>query len=509
MRLDDVDLALRSLGVPSARDFTASPDAVREFAAVGDPESVRRAAYFKAVAHALAGVLTNPFEPLAGTIEPAHPWRAGDVQERFLRAWPAELAVLFGPAGLSLLSPELWDAYPGRGIVGSLLPAVEEGYLLHDPYYDVVSWRDDGRTRERPLAGVLAAMDRHGLPQTARIAVARSPGAALMEGSLVGNVLFGDVLREIRPGAYQGPDVPDVAVGDIDELRSVVDALRPACTAAGGQLWFRGQGTDFLMPDRGALAREGIAEHSEVRDSLLVPGVYRAIDGHTEDLEAYERFIGSVVAWTRAASETLGRPYEVGTVPAAGHPSFAVWETRRSIDGRPGEMRQWDPSLRQVQQGMLLQHYGCPTPWIDITTDPLIGAWFAVNRCTEARGALSFAPMDWEDGDPAAWPTIFVFPLIDGTHPVLDTGTLLKDSTALRPVRQRCGLLGGAGSHARNYAARFLALKIRLRPGFPVSLPVTGEDLFPGPDEDRLLASLLADESLMEGPYPVTELSPA
>src|SRR4051794_10550735 len=194
MRLDDVDLALRSLGIPSARDFTASPDAVREFATVGDPESIRRAAYFEAVARALAGGLTNPFDPLAGTIEPAHPWRAGGVQERFLRAWPAELAVLFGPAGLSLLSPELWDAYPGGGIVGSLLPAVEEGYVLHDPYYGVVTWRDNGRTRERPLAGVLAAMDRHGLPRTARLAVASSPGAALMEGSLVGNVLFGDVL---------------------------------------------------------------------------------------------------------------------------------------------------------------------------------------------------------------------------------------------------------------------------------------------------------------------------
>lgn len=61
---------------------------------------------------------------------------------------------------------------------------------------------------------------------------------------------------------------------------------------------------------------------------------------------------------------------------------------------------------------------------------------------------------------------------------------------SLRPHRQACAVIGGAGNLYRNAVSRFIALKIKFGSSFePSGLP-TAEHLFPGPDEDNTLKQL-------------------
>lgn len=103
-------------------------------------------------------------------------------------------------------------------------------------------------------------------------------------------------------------------------------------------------------------------------------------------------------------------------------------------------------SLTSFQRGLLLQQYGAPSAYLDITSDPMVAAWFAIQRCKQSNsGRLTFSPHSWISDDRCSWPTIFVFPLNKGLHPYLDLDSILSTSKALRPRRQSCGLLGGAG----------------------------------------------------------------
>jgi hypothetical protein len=73
----------------------------------------------------------------------------------------------------------------------------------------------------------------------------------------------------------------------------------------------------------------------------------------------------------------------------------------------------------------------------------------------------------------------------------VDTNTLLQGTNTLRAFRQQCGLLGGAGNLSRNFAARFVSLKIRLAPSVKSTTTLSTDYLFPPPNEDACLRTLL------------------
>jgi len=147
--------------------------------------------------------------------------------------------------------------------------------------------------------------------------------------------------------------------------------------------------------------------------------------------------------------------------------------------------------ITSYQRGLLLQQYGAPSAYLDITKSPEIATWFATHSFTNnEEGKMRYQNYNWNGSAPESWPTLFVFPLIKGLHTYLDLESILSNSGALRPVRQQCGLLGGAGNLARNYCARYLSLKIRLKPGFKLSNPVAASELFPSDSEDSALRFL-------------------
>jgi hypothetical protein len=146
------------------------------------------------------------------------------------------------------------------------------------------------------------------------------------------------------------------------------------------------------------------------------------------------------------------------------------------------------PGHDTVRRNLILQHYGAPTPFIDVTRDIRVAEWFALNQITVGANGLSMSGMV---NPPFREPVIYVFLVPHGLAPIVNTEELVTPEESLRPHRQACAVLGGPGNLYRNAASRFIALKIKFADTFtPLDLP-TAQHLFPGPDEDNTLKRLL------------------
>lgn len=130
------------------------------------------------------------------------------------------------------------------------------------------------------------------------------------------------------------------------------------------------------------------------------------------------------------------------------------------------------------------QHYGLPTPALDVTTDLEIALWFASHR-------LLHADMNLLRHEKAHHPeaVIYVIAVEEGQY---------FDHTitpgAIRPGRQRGGFLASNWGLSRNRAARSLVGALYFPPELADQLgprlPSAGS-LFPGPTEDPFVETLL------------------
>ncbi|MEJ7811465.1 MAG: FRG domain-containing protein [Gemmatimonadaceae bacterium] len=515
--------------------------------APADHDPARRAEYFRAMAPRVNELgIHSPDEPDLLTLLPPHADPPERVPALFASlGYPSEVAARFASAGLSVISLPLVAGYFAGETQYSLLVSrrglASERYLL-DPNYGVVIWREGGDIRHHCFALGAWLRETEGLGAAHMEARAHEPMRSLVQGVEFGRLLFQPVFgAQVKP-AYDALEVAEVVVERPSTFAMLVDGLRRLTgqVAPKVQLWFRGQPQDYQMPDRGELARAGVLPYGDVRQSSLVPALYRGrgVDGSVGTLADYERFVRHVGDWLFRASTVFGpahttrragpaaapgsapgatatvtlsvtgrRPAVAPTVPDPGWES--QWDVR-DAEGRPVDRftKAWHVGLSSYQRGLVLQHYGCPTAWLDITRDPMTALWFALHEMTETPEGHVVKPCTWEGSDRARWPTVMIFTLVPGAHTFLDTGTILQGTPALRPQRQQCGLLGGAGNVARNYGARYLALKIRLAPGFAMNDGPTAEKLFPGPEEDGVLARLLDAEAAAgeESLFPVVRL---
>jgi hypothetical protein len=296
----------------------------------------------------------------------------------------------------------------------------------------------------------------------------------LSGGAFAGRLLFEDIVP-IEKDSLRRSQAPEIIISSEKELLNLVDKLRSSASKRFKvEMWFRGQKKDYLTPDRLDLARRGITPYSNIRESDFTPSLYRNYDNIVESPECFEAMVMELAEWVHCAKSILPGEDHKGTIKLA-----------------DGVAKPTGRGITAYQRGLLLQQYGSPSAYVDITKDPLIAAWFAIHTCKFGEhGMMIYGDHSWSGSDQTAWPTIFIFPLVSGLHPFVDLESVLPDTVALRPSRQRCGLLGGAGNLARNYCARYLGLKIRLAPSFRLSSPLSAFELFPPDTEDRALKLL-------------------
>lgn len=82
--------------------------------------------------------------------------------------------------------------------------------------------------------------------------------------------------------------------------------------------------------------------------------------------------------------------------------------------------------------------------------------------------------------------------------PFYDSAVIDDERNSLRAHRQECGLIGGSGLLVQNFPARYIALKLRLDEGLGPAKALSEEELFPGPEDDPMLAALLDSERLRQ-----------
>ncbi|MFY8210799.1 MAG: FRG domain-containing protein [Caulobacter sp.] len=444
----------------------------------------------------------NTIETHGLTYEPVLLPRASQGRERLSRHAPPELQGLdLAAMGLVLVDGEIiqnylpmshFDTGPVRAAFGKT--------TLVDPFYGIAFFEADGRWREFAFAVDDLFRQTENNPAL-RDVLFRSPGDVLDTGLSIGRAMLKDLLPTDARDAQARHEIPEVRIGSLKELHkwaADLKALKAQYPKLG--VWFRGQPCEFLTPDRSLAVARGAMGHARFRDASLVPSVYRNFRDHYANKTTFSRFLDSLFVWHDAARPLIGPSYEIVPLgappsrPALGeHAEFSVHTYAPDGTGGAGEghTKHYHRQADFLRHGLLLQHYGCPTPFLDVTSSVDVAHWFATHV---PGGDTLFQPSPWSGSGPC----IYVFLAAEDVLPVYDSAVIDDERKSLRAHRQECGLIGGSGLLVQNFPARYIALKLRLDEGLGPAKALSEEELFPGPEDDPMLAALLDSERLRQ-----------
>lgn len=261
--------------------------------------------------------------------------------------------------------------------------------------------------------------------------------------------------------------VPIIGVRSIDEMQEVVASVPPRGEQ---RLYFRGQGTLYALERPERIKRLLFGESCAIEPSLPTAATRHNVD--YDSLHFALRYFVQEQVLGQASAREGARIYE-SWLKEATSPKCEL-----------------DYAIMA-----LAQHYGIPTPGLDVTTDLHVAAWFATNRFDKKDGRCSYQvtkPGDW-NLNPEKWPIIFV-----GQAVTRSVGMSLQDCRelekfgleALRPQRQKALFFHGGHSDHQNRMAETLVFAFRLAPGFyPTNCDF--DQLFPPPEEDKAYKCLL------------------
>jgi len=482
-----------------------------------------RAEYFLEFRGTFAELGAMPGE-LRLSIEPLHPLPLGDV-DLFVRDQLKSFGVAEpnNKTGLTAISRALLDLYyPTAELLSEQDVKGAKGDLfLFDPLVGFVIWAGEERPHNSWLGNKLDLITLADQIEPLRSLLVQSPSDHFSLGTSLLRRLVGPLLTKRRQIELDSAGITTTTVTSQKDLEDLAADLKNACATSRLNLSavFRGQTTEYLLPDRTQLVTTMVCPYSDVRDHSVVPSLYRHIDRHLDKLTDFRDFAAHLLDWglwsdlvfgDPVSYQTLdGQPYVPKEVPPDSKATFELYFSGDSGSSRIaqdlGPSTKWTitdaagnlldeyiklhrPGFDTVRRNLILQHYGAPTPFVDVTHDILIAEWFALNRVTIGADGLSTSGMVEAPFDE---PIIYVFLVLDGLTPFVNTEELVTPEQSLRPHRQACALLGGPGNLYRNAISRFIALKIKFSARFePKGMP-TFRHLFPGPDEDNTLKRLL------------------
>jgi hypothetical protein len=462
-----------------ARDVAQHSVVPYQFKALPD-EQARRAVYFVEMSEAICNLgLSNAFERSALSVEPPHPVPPSRIEREIVKQMRGRSAgSKLRETGLSLASLPMLAAFASNSEPYRMLDSGQFRsplYLLDELYGIAYFPQRDGQFHNHCFAIDLWQARLDTMPASLSQRLWRTRADSMMSGgALAGRQMFKSLVPpEIDDRARS--QVAELVVHSESQLLDIASELRTSSAAwPDTQIWFRGQGSDYQVPKRDALIRHGLMPYSNIEESSLVPSMYRHFDDHLFSYERYEALLSELTEWIEASKYVISSSADLSANFSRRHPHAL------SGDG-----------LTSFQRGLVLQQYGAPSAYLDITSDPMVAAWFATHACMQSdEGVLNFSARNWRDQPIKSWPTIFVFPLLIGGHPFLDLASILPNDIALRPSRQSCGLIGGAGNLARNYCARYVGLKLRLHPDFRLRSPAPASHLFPPDAEDPAMLRL-------------------
>lgn len=335
------------------------------------------------------------------------------------------------------------------------------------------------------------------------------PSKILKDGADTALFFWGHLIDKSSRENLRYGKPAEVVIRSFSELQDFATSLQSALSITEGnsRVWFRGQNAEHLMLDRQQAVEAGYLPYANIRDPSLVPSLYRNPKIFGGDRAMYHKTLVDLMAWEMAAEDIfgpdfvdvpLGAPFPEEQFPSGMElVSHQILHDQNGVV-RGGRTRYTTFQKSAWQRGLLLQHYGCPTPFIDVTSSIDIAHWFATHKFQGNDSDELFSEYQWSSMSSDEWPAIYCFILCPDFQPIIDSSRLNEGATSLRATRQNCGLLGGGGLLARNYAARYVGLKIRLHPDLAKQSKLNVDDLFPGQDEDPVYRELKKYESLCD-----------
>ena len=218
---------------------------------------------------------------------------------------------------------------------------------------------------------------------------------------------------------------------------ALADANKLAHTLGATHVAYRGQTREYMLSRSPQLRRQLYGHDDAIEPSLLSSGERRAINH-----PGWPAIWGAIVQ-----AHAIGR----GVVPK--EPDDVSAFTRHEGD--------------LIKLG-LAQHYGLPTPALDLTRDPTIALWFALHELRPTKPGV-FQP---ERLASDAMAVVYVFAMDNS----IGFSGELGDYPSARPSRQKGLFIPISWGWARNRAARYLVTAIYFKGAIREdldSLPVT------------------------------------
>jgi tetratricopeptide (TPR) repeat protein len=214
--------------------------------------------------------------------------------------------------------------------------------------------------------------------------------------------------------SYDGREVPRIPVRNVDEWHDIIDRISQLSPEY-GRLVYRGQVRDWRTEGDLSL------EPALLRTTRSHADIEKAIDLWRNTLE---RFLGDLAHGSAGALI-----HKVGNSAAYVHPP------QFSKTGRLLEL------IYSPEVGGTMQHYGFPTDFLDVTSDPDIALWFALHCANvDSDGCVTYCRHKWaSDQTFDNWPSIYLMYLPRWQMVDLTDGCI-SQFTSLRVFRQRAAL---------------------------------------------------------------------
>ena len=275
------------------------------------------------------------------------------------------------------------------------------------------------------------------------------------------------------------------------QLDKIIGRLNKAIDGTKYQLWFRGQNQDYNLPEIDK-SLKSILPYRDATDKSQVPSLYRYNNKNFKDFMEYLKTLTDLQKYNSFYKHYLNLP-EILTLPVFSETirqlkNFSNEATEPLVieavgtNKKTGEtvthFHYYNPFLSKFQSSLFLQHYGFPTPVLDITKGIDEALFFAQYKI-RTDGIIKF--------NGRQKPIIYIYILNSETDPFIDSGTLMAERGVERPKRQKCGLLYGANNFCKNYYSRFISIKLVLESEITIDDPYY---YFPDESEDDFLSGL-------------------
>lgn len=360
----------------------------------------------------------------------------------------------------------------------------DESHLIVDLDYGIFFYHDNGKLYRLSLDIEMYKRYKDKLPKN----IPLKQEEMLDVGAIRGQHLTNNIKKSTT-------DIVEYSISTRAELDDILNLINQGSKKTPNlEIWYRGQPDDYLMTDYTDEKYEEILPYRKIRDSSLVPSLFRHTSLFQSNYKDYYNMLEETQKYVLGMEHELGisdiveRKENENTKDFFNHSAWGAYDTgmtTTSTDevGNILSIKDSYPGFFALQKSFFLQHYGLPSPVLDITSSIDVSLFFAQNTIKDDK----YQKISFEDNEPV----IYIMALDKTLDLFMSSDKLRHHHKLLRPMRQKCGIIAGASMMSRNYYARFVTIKIRLKNFIEYDSVITPEYLFPSIEEDTFLKKLL------------------